>query len=187
MLFSSNRFPGGWFRLPRINIVSLIRYYPAGLLRIAWLEFYVCIFVLMVLAMLAASSYPEYVRSFKIAHALLGAPFFEIKVDMMVCRANTGQWPAGILQSSQWGHRDPYPISDNRYLNEVRIEKGAVHFTLADVFAGKTVTLRPAVPAKNPFGPVVWFCAAPLNKGGWTIAGEDRTDVPERYIPIRLR
>lgn len=180
-------FLSGWGHLLGFDALHILRGYPADLLMILRIELLICVSILMILVMIALHGYTGYILSFKITNAVLGSPFSDIRVDMSVCHAITGAWPADTNEAARWGAQSRYAIEDARYLKGVEIEKGAVHFTLKENLSGSVVTMRPAVPKADPFGPVVWFCTVPLNGRDWNIAGADRTDVPQHYIPLRLR
>ena len=68
------------------------------------------------------------------------------------------------------------------YVKEAKIDDAAIHFFLDRNLEGKTVTVRPAVPVDDPFGPVIWVCGDRDPATGWMVHGVDRTDVDEKYI-----
>lgn len=46
----------------------------------------------------------------------------------------------------------------------------------------KTMTLRPAVPANNTTGPVIWVSKNARDALEWTVSGHDKTNIPDETI-----
>jgi type IV pilus assembly protein PilA len=71
------------------------------------------------------------------------------------------------------------------------IENGAIHLTFGNrahaELRGKVITLRPAVVTDAPVVPVAWVCGFGAAPASMTLHGENRTNVPARYLPARCR
>lgn len=162
--------------------------YRSRLWRMARMELFICILVLSVLVVLAASIYQGYQNKAETLQAVIGGPAQMARLDVHLYLAHTGTWPSDSLQAKAF-----LPESDTFYHIEeaedpsMAIEDGAVHLTFAKPFEGQRLSIRPAVPEKDPLGPIAWFCMAPLKPAGWSVAGEDKTDLPEDYIQNQLR
>lgn len=162
-------------------------WFPARISRIIWMEMLVSSLLIGLLIFIAAHIFTGYTQTAKVAQAVLGVMAEDIKTGMMVHHAQTGEWPQSVVEIDQWRTPD-----DNRKPNEpnhdqLRIDHGALHIALTSSFQGHTVTLRPAVPAEDLFGPVAWICGPPLNPDRWYIEGEDQTDIPRWAIHPKLR
>lgn len=76
-------------------------------------------------------------------------------------------------------------------VSAVTVENGAVHLTFGNranaALRGKTLSFRPAVIDDAQVVPVAWICASSSAPPPMTIHGNDRTDVPARYLPLNCR
>jgi type IV pilus assembly protein PilA len=76
-------------------------------------------------------------------------------------------------------------------VSSLNVDRGAIHLTFGNkanaAIQGKTLTLRPAVIDDAPVVPVAWVCAAASAPQKMTLRGTDRTNVPERYLPLNCR
>lgn len=78
--------------------------------------------------------------------------------------------------------------------NEVRsmtIENGAIHLVFGNkanaALQGRTLSLRPAVVEDAPVVPVAWLCGHAKPPDKMNARGDDKTSVPERYLPLNCR
>lgn len=76
-------------------------------------------------------------------------------------------------------------------VSAVKVEAGAIHLTFGNrankAIHGKTLSLRPAVVEDAPVVPVAWVCGAAQAPDKMTAMGENRTDVPVRFLPMNCR
>jgi hypothetical protein len=145
------------------------------------------IFIICILLAMAVRSYSPYRETAKLCH-VLGSPYIEMKWDMMLFHAQHGVWPKTNQEAIQNGWAQTYGNQYSPdYVKDAVIENGAIHFNLGEAMKGSVVTMRPAVPAKDSLGPVVWVSGKSNSIGKWTIYGLDRTDVDARYIPPSWR
>lgn len=79
----------------------------------------------------------------------------------------------------------------NNLISSVAIQNGAIHITFGNranaAIRGKVLTLRPAVVTDAPIVPVAWVCGYAEGPGNMTVEGENKTDVPARYLPFKCR
>lgn len=79
----------------------------------------------------------------------------------------------------------------NNAIHAIALENGAIHVTFGNnaypVIAGKVLTLRPAVVDDAPIVPVAWVCGHAAAPERMTVKGEDRTTVPEGFLPFNCR
>jgi len=79
----------------------------------------------------------------------------------------------------------------NSYIRSVAIQDGSINITFGNkannVILGKVLTLRPAVVEDAPIVPVTWVCGYATAPEKMTVKGENRTNIPPGYLPIRCR
>lgn len=86
------------------------------------------------------------------------------------------------------------PVADkivNNYIRELSIENGAIHIVFGNranlLLKDKILTLRPAVVADAPVVPITWICGNATAPDKMTIKGENKTNIPDRYLPLLCR
>jgi len=86
------------------------------------------------------------------------------------------------------------PVADkivNNFIKSVAIERGAIHITFGNhahsAIAGKILTLRPAVVQDAAIVPVTWVCGYATAPEKMTLKGENQTNIPPGYLPVRCR
>jgi type IV pilus assembly protein PilA len=76
-------------------------------------------------------------------------------------------------------------------VTSVTVEGGAISVTFGNranaSIRGKVLTLRPAVVEDTPIVPVAWVCGHAGAVDKMTAKGVDKTNVPERYLPLNCR
>ena len=74
---------------------------------------------------------------------------------------------------------------------DVKIDAGAVTITFGNnvngAVAGKHLTLRPAIVKEAPTVPVAWLCNKAAVPNGMTVLGDNRTDIPGKWLPLECR
>ncbi|WP_439134374.1 pilin [Pseudomaricurvus sp.] len=77
------------------------------------------------------------------------------------------------------------------YLSELKVEKGAIHLRLGqkspEMLQGKILTLQPVYVKDSPLVPASWICGYDSVPSGMNAAGDNLTDVPVKYLPLRCR
>lgn len=76
-------------------------------------------------------------------------------------------------------------------VSAMTVQDGVIHITFGNranaLIRGKVLTLRPAVVDDAPVVPVAWVCGYAPSPGNMTVLGENRTTVPQRYLPWKCR
>jgi len=76
-------------------------------------------------------------------------------------------------------------------VSNVTVESGAVHITFGNqangALKGHILTLRPAVVDDATMVPVAWVCGSAAPPDKMTAKGSNRTDIPERFLPLNCR
>jgi type IV pilus assembly protein PilA len=86
------------------------------------------------------------------------------------------------------------PVADkivSNFISSVAVQDGAIHITFGNkannTIRGKVLTLRPAVVVDAPIVPITWVCGYATAPEKMTIKGENKTNVPPNWLPIRCR
>jgi type IV pilus assembly protein PilA len=85
------------------------------------------------------------------------------------------------------------PLADiaNNYISSVLVKDGALNVIFGNrangIINGKTLTIRPAVVDDAPIVPVAWVCGYAEAPHNMTVKGENRTNIPENFLPFACR
>jgi type IV pilus assembly protein PilA len=149
------------------------------------IELMVVVGVLAILALLAIPTYQDKFVRDQIAEALPLADI--VKPPVAASWALLQSFPADNAAAG-------LPVADkivNNTISSVAIQGGAIHITFGNrangVIRGKILTLRPAVVEDAPIVPVTWVCGYATAPEKMTIKGENKTNVPPGYLPVRCR
>jgi hypothetical protein len=109
----------------------------------------------------------------------------QLRTPLSAFYAIHGAWPDDIEQL-----RKMFPAETPHHLfsmtSDITISGGALNAYVRRGVPGKVLTLRPAVPTRDPLGPVKWV-AGKHSSAGWTVLGRDSTDVDDAFIPRSLK
>ncbi len=79
----------------------------------------------------------------------------------------------------------------NNFIGSVAIQGGAINITFGNkanrAILGKVLSLRPAVVEDAPVVPVTWVCGYATAPEKMTVKGENKTNIPPGYLPVRCR
>ena len=149
------------------------------------LELMVVVAVIAILSMMMIPSYRDRIVRKQVAETLDGLAFARGAVATRYAATATfpadngeaGLPPAGKI------------VSDT--LSWVAVGGGAPVLGFGNTadagLKGKRLSLRPAFVQDYPQVPLVWLCAAAPVPGNMTAQGDDVTDVPARYLPLRCQ
>src|ERR1700716_2453239 len=148
-------------------------------------EMMVVIGIVAILALLAIPTYQDKFIRDQIAEALPLADIAKPPVALQWALLQT--FPADNTASG-------LPVADkivNNTISSVAIQDGAIHVTFGNkannAIRGKILSLRPAVVVDAPIVPVTWVCGYATAPEKMTIKGENRTNIPPGWLPIRCR
>lgn len=84
----------------------------------------------------------------------------------------------------------PEKIVSN-YVSSLTVEDGAIQIMFGNraskAIAGKILSLRPAVVVDAPVVPVAWVCGNAPGPEKMTVNGENRTNIPNTFLPLACR
>lgn len=79
----------------------------------------------------------------------------------------------------------------NNFVRAVSIHDGAIDIVFGNrahaLIKDKTLTLRPAVIDDAPVVPVTWVCGNAAAPDKMTLRGDNRTDIPAKFLPMSCR
>ena len=149
------------------------------------LEMMVVIGIVAILALMAIPTYQDKFIRDQIAEAL---PLADIaKPPVALSWAVLQTFPADNAAAG-------LPVAEkivNNTIRSVAVQGGAIDITFGNkankVILGKILTLRPAVVEDAPIVPVTWVCGYATTPEKMTVKGENKTNIPPGYLPIRCR
>ena len=149
------------------------------------LELMVVVAVIAILSMMVIPSYRDRIVRQQVADTLDGLAFARGAIATRFVAKGT--FPA---DNDEAGLPPPDKIVSN-HLSSATVADGALVLVFGNAadsaLKGKRLSLRPAFVEGYPQVPLVWLCAAAPVPGNMTAQGEDVTDVPTRYLPLRCR
>lgn len=79
----------------------------------------------------------------------------------------------------------------SNFASAVEVEEGAIHLTFGNkahkTLQGKIITIRPAVIEESNIVPVEWVCGNAKPPDKMVVKGENKTNVPEEFLPMLCR
>ena len=149
------------------------------------MEMMVVIAIIGILALIAAPSYVDQMIRKQIVEAV---PLAEIaKTPIAAAWAAAQTFP----RDNAGAGLPPADKIVNNFISAVSVRDGAIHITFGNRVNGnikdKILTLRPAVVEDAPIVPVTWVCGFAAGPGKMTLKGENRTNVPVTYLPLKCR
>ena len=141
--------------------------------------------VLAVVAILALMAVPSYLDKFVRDQIVEALPLADIaKAPVSAAWAALHAFPEDNAAAG-------LPPADKNFISSVSVRDGAIHITFGNrangVIKDKILTLRPAVVEDAPIVPVTWVCGFAAGPGKMTVKGENKTDIPITYLPLKCR
>ena len=149
------------------------------------IEILVAMAVIAILALIAIPSYLDTVIRNDIVEAL---PLADIAKRPIADAWTLAQaFPA---DNAEAGLPVPEKVVSN-LISAVAVQGGVIHITFGNrangLIKGKVLSLRPAVVRDAPVVPVTWVCGFAPVPAQMSVEGENRTNVPARYLPLKCR
>lgn len=144
--------------------------------------------VLAIIAILALIALPNTQDKFIRAQIIEALPLADIAKGPIAAK-----WAAEkILPPDNASIDLPVPEKVvNNFIAAVRVEDGAIQILFGNratpLLKDKTLTLRPAVVDDAQVVPVVWVCGFASAPSAMTVKGENRTDIPAKFLPSSCR
>ena len=148
-------------------------------------EMMVVIGIVSILALMAIPTYQDKFIRDQVAEALPLADLAKPPVALSWAVLQT--FPADNAAAG-------LPVAEkivNNFIGSVAIQGGAINITFGNkanrAILGKVLSLRPAVVEDAPIVPVTWVCGYATAPEKMTVKGENKTNIPPGYLPIRCR
>ena len=79
----------------------------------------------------------------------------------------------------------------SNFVSALEVKDGVINMTFGNKahpkIAGKMLSLRPAVIDESQIVPIAWICGNAKAPKQMTIKGENKTNVPDEYLPQLCR
>lgn len=149
------------------------------------MELMAVVAIIAILALMATPSYLNRNIRNQINEAL---PLADIaKTPISIIWTTTKSFPADNASAG-------LPAADkivNNLISSIAVEEGAIHVTFGNhansLLKGKILTIRPAVVEDAPVVPITWVCGQSAAPGNMTVKGNNKTDIPADYLPLKCR
>jgi type IV pilus assembly protein PilA len=149
------------------------------------IEVLVVIGIVAILALMAIPSYQDKFARDQINEAL---PLADLaKAPLAASWTLTQSFPADNASAG-------LPPADkivSNFISSVSVQGGAIHITFGNrangLIKGKVLSVRAAVVEDAPIVPVAWVCGYAPEPGMMTVKGENRSNIPMSYLPLKCR
>lgn len=148
-------------------------------------ELLLVILIIGILAALQLKIYMSAIDKAKIVHSS-GAAFQGARIDSILYYSFHGEWPQDNKEALEFGMNTDYLLHDDSF-EDVQLKAGAIHLKFNKIYHHKIITFRPAIPAHDAFGPVIWVCGNARRAEEWVTFGDDLTNIEDRYIQTYIR
>ena len=149
------------------------------------IEVLIVLVIIAILALLATPSTTSLANRKKVAEAIELAK--EITPYVKSFYILSGTFPKNNEEASL---PDPEKLIGN-FTSNTQIKDGAIHITLGQKapssLQGEIVTLQPVYIKDSPTAPISWICGYSTGPEGMTAAGENKTSLPNKYLPVSCR
>jgi type IV pilus assembly protein PilA len=149
------------------------------------LEMLVVLSVIAILALIALPTFTDKLVRDQVAEALPLAAIAKPAIE--------SAWRAGKPLPADNAAAD-LPVPEkivNSVVSSITVQDGAIHIRFGNrahsALKGKTLSLRPAVVDDTPIVPVTWLCGMARPPDKMTAKGDNRTDIPAGFLPLRCR
>jgi type IV pilus assembly protein PilA len=149
------------------------------------IEMMIVLAIIGILALMAAPTYQDKIVRDEIVAALPLADLAKTRI------AATWSMIQTLPRDNQEAGLPPAEKIVSNHIRATLVRDGAIHITFGNnanaLIAGKTLSLRPAVVTDAPVVPIAWVCGNAAVPGKMTARGENRTDIPAKFLPFNCR
>ncbi len=149
------------------------------------IEMMVVVAIIAILAMIAIPSQMGRIIREQVVAAL---PLADIAKEPIAA-----SWKADktlLAGNKEAGLPEPEKVVSN-FVSKLEISDGVINITLGNKahpkIMGKVISLRPAVIEESQIVPIAWVCGNAKAPDQMTIKGENKTNVPDEYLPHLCR
>lgn len=149
------------------------------------IELMVVIAIIGILAAVALPAYQDYTVRAKIAESLSLAS--EVQSTVKEYYKHHTKFPKNNLEA---GAPKAEHLLGN-YVSSIEVAEGALHITMGNKvnhpIQGKVLTIRPIYVEESPTSPISWVCGGDQPPKGMKAAGENKTNIDDKYLPVSCR
>lgn len=144
--------------------------------------------VVVVIGILAMMAIPTFQERIVREHVVAAVPLADIaKTPIATAWATAREFPSDNAAVG-------LPVADkivNNYISSLDVRDGVIHLTFGNnahnLIKGKVLSIRPAVVEDAPVVPVAWVCGNAAGPDKMTVKGDNRTSIPNLYLPMGCR
>ena len=149
------------------------------------IEMMVVVAIIAILAMIAIPSSMDKIIKEQVNAAM---PLADIaKTPIAASWSSLKILPPGNKEA---GLPEPEKVVSN-FISALEIKDGVINMTFGNKahanLKGKVLSLRPAVIEESQIVPVAWVCGSAKAPDKMVLKGENKTTVPENYLPFLCR
>lgn len=145
------------------------------------IELMIVVAIIGILASVALPSYTSYTTRSKLVESI--ALMQELQPSIVEYYKERLSFPA---DNKHAGVPEAKYLIGN-YVKSITVSNGAIHAELGNKIGaplvGKILSLRPIVVTGSPASPISWICGKSLAPEGMEAVGEDKTDIPDEFLP----
>lgn len=149
------------------------------------IELMVVVAIIGILAAISLPAYQNYIVRAKIAESMSLAS--EVQSTVKEYYKYHTKFPQDNLAA---GAPKPEHLLGN-YVSGIEVENGAIHVTLGNKvntpLDGKILSIRPIYVTASPDSPISWVCGGDQPPEGMSAAGENKTNIDDKYLPSSCR
>ena len=149
------------------------------------IELMIVIAIVGILSTLALPSYMDRIIRAQVSEGLALSEFARQSVQAHYSRSK------GMPKDNAVAGLPPSASIMGTYVTDVQVADGTVTITFGNrtnrFLSGKKLSLRPAVVEGHPVVPISWVCGNAAAPGKMKVLGQNRTDMPDTYLPIDCR
>lgn len=144
--------------------------------------------VIAIIAILASIAIPSQMGRIVKEQLIAAAPLADIAKEPIAA-----SWKAAKTLPAD-NKETGLPASEkvvNNFVSALEVKDGVINMTFGNKahpkIAGKILSFRPAVIEESQIVPIAWVCGNAKAPDKMTIKGENRTNVPDEYLPHLCR
>ena len=144
--------------------------------------------VVAIIAILAMIAIPSSMGRIVKEQILAATPLAD--VAKLPIASNWTQTKTLFANNDAAGLPTPDKIVSN-FVSAVEVQNGAIHMTFGNKahpqIQGKILSFRPAVIQESQLVPIAWVCGNAKAPEKMTLSGDNRTNIPEEFLPVLCR